>query len=821
MIFPRQEGKLRGMKLSNPHSPHFPSPSVLRMWRMRRSALCLLAAMTLTSGWLMAQTAGHHDASVNTKDFSARIDGGWLVAWTNKKTGETFSFGKPADEAQLPPFYRPGPWVIPGYDQEKKESQWSLEASSPAADTLSLKQNVQVTDGWAQTVQWSIRIPFDQIDAVHWQRGIAPSRILGAGALNKLAIYKSYYFSNRTAELLYRRYYVIQGKKGGLVIYMDDPELEHFTAVEADTSKQGEVIFSNRSLGAPPWEDHYQSGKWMIVQYEGAVARGAGIYRDYLVNTFHPVPLDQRPTAWVQNLVWTYVGMPWARPQNYAGLGALAYNYAENWEQNLQVAEQWLKNLSQVLDPNKVMFYGPGWRVAGHDTMFPEHSVDPFFAMMAHKARKMGFHVCLHVHAHLVQDMTTFYSRLVAKQDEWNREAHPNRPKAVGDPEGKVPWGVGFDFVRRMEVVQRDKKFGGVNTSIQGLPVKMTGYHMSPGYEGWRYMKVAEILSALRATEADAVHLDVPNPWPEGKERYGMNSLQGIHEFYKLLRKTLDENGLAHVAIATEASPGDANFTYVDLAQNMRGNSIISLLEGQFGGEDLLELQLGNQYEQTLSLRAAVEQQKKDKRFNVDVFRQLLSRMRELGEPNLDAMVYAGLVRSYPHLGAMDSTSGGYPGDPAASLHNTAAQVLNLWYTLQKGATFNSGVSYQMFMDVPPWDTLEVVQQGRKKTLAERGSRKQGKMFNQFDYAAFALARWWEKYEPHLALPSEWEARDIARYRLNDGRALSVQRTQPLELSLVVDGKLLASLDVFGGWKDNESLVREFGPTWLRNQLED
>jgi hypothetical protein len=354
----------------------------------------------------------------------------------------------------------------------------------------------------------------------------------------------------------------------------------------------------------------------------------------------------------------------------------------------------------------------------------------------------------------------------------------------------------------------------------------MTGYHMSPAYEGWRYMKTAEILSAVRATCADAIHIDVPSVWPEGKERYGINSQQGSREFFKLLRNTLDNNGLSNVAVATEGSPGEGYMKYVDMAQLVRGYTTTSMLDG-ITAETMIELQVGSDYEKAGEARNSIpggkskidKKEKKNFRFDKSAVGGRLAAMRSLGEPNIDAVIIAPFVRAYPHLGAATPLMGGYEKDPAAALHNLAAQALHTWATIQRDAPFNSSPTIQLFMDCPPWDSLEIIKAARKEAV-KSGKRLEGRILNTFAYGEYALVRWWAVNQPRMAPPAEWSRGDAARYKLTDGKTLTARRSSPLCLTLAVDGQTLADIDIFEGWKNNAGLLRDYGPAFLADQVD-
>ncbi len=788
----------------------------------------------LPSGLVHAQSAaGSRSAQIDNADFQVQMQDGWLTRWVNKRTGEAIDFGKPANAAELSSVYQPGAWFIPGYKQETKPADWSVKLSSPQSQTLVIQQDLDVSGGDAHAVQWSMRLPLDQIDASYWPTFLTPQLIAKDSEKPDGAIGRNYYFDNRLAILSSHqwrmRFYVIQGNAGGLLIYVNDPNLDHFNAIELEKSNfPKEVVITNRSIASPPWSQHYSGSKWVIVQYAGGINNAAQIMRDYLTQAYDLKPLAKRPTAWIENLGYTFVRAPFTSPVMGFSGSPDKKDYTKNWEKNLKLVDQWLDNAAKVLDPDKTMFYVNWWRYYGHDTMFPEYSVDPFFELAVNKARQRGFHVMLHFHNHLVQDASPFFGRYVQTQDQWDLASNPKRPRAVGDTEGKLPWGVGYDFLRRMPVIQSNKEFGTVNMLKQlGLPSRMTGYHMSPAYEGWRYMKVAEILGAIRATGADAIHLDVPAVWPEGAERYGMNSQQGLREFYKLLRRTLDENGLSHVAIATEDKPGEGYMGYVDAAQLVRGLSTVSRLNGIMV-DTMIELQLGDDLDKANELRkeltaryptTAAAEAKKKLKFDPEVTAKRFAGMREIGAPSLDTLVIAPYVRAYPHLGAASPLMGANKGDPNAAVANRVAQALHTWATIQRAAIFSSEGNFQMFMDAAPWDSMAEIRSKQKENI-KAGIRSEGKIFNDYSYGEFALERFWQKNQPRLAPLNQWQPQDMIRFVLADGSTMTVQRRTPLCLNLSVNGKTLADIDLFDGWKNSDALLKDYGPAWLLNQID-
>lgn len=766
--------------------------------------------MSLVMLILASAAAGQ---TVDTPQMRIVFEDGYLTDWTHKQTGERVQFGK-ADVDEI--HHRPGAWWRRGDVPDDTRAPWQLNLAKRDETAVVVSPQTSQPGGVAQAVQWSINVPYDKIDAIHFPRGLAPARLAGKDAIDAFFIRRSYYFENRDAVISShdwrQRYYVIQGETGGLLIYMEDPDLEHFASLEFKYPRKDELVIANRSIAAPPWTESYQGGRWVIRQYTGWVNEAAAIYQAYLSKTFNLTPLVERPTRWVEDLAWTFVGAPWTSPLPHKGQARPLYNYTAGWKESMAVDEQWLENLSQVLEPDKVMFYLTAWRQDGHDRGFPTHSVDPYFAHMVGKVRRMGFHVMLHIHNHLVQDNSSFYLRYVK-----------NQARLLGQEDGETPFGVGRDFLRDTDIIQRDKYFGSGWYDKQGLPGKMTGYHMTPAYEGWQYMKAAEILSAIRATGADAIHLDVPSAWPEEhNELYGMNSQQGMREMYRIIRETLDENGLEYVAIATELTPGEGYIRYVDLAQNTRHNSAAQILKGEYIAERLIELQLGDDLDAANAARAKLASQEEAQRFDVEMYKGALAKMRELGEPAIDAMVISPYVQGYPHLGALWPTTGGYKDDPNAPVHNHVTQALGLWYTMTKDTMpFSGGGAYNMFMDVEPWDDLEVLQIYRKR-FARSGVRVQGKVFTRLEYGKFALARFWQDMNPRLAPPEDWQRGDIARHDLRDGSVMVVTRPDPLVMRWRIEGgPVMAELHLFDGWRNDDWLLSRYAPTFLDNQLDE
>lgn len=716
---------------------------------------------------------------------------GWLASWTNKTTGETVNFEtelKNADQEKVWP-YLPGAWWHPS-ERPKPE------ARSTASSSLALKvkspqeaeivQSLQVPGGVAEAVQWSMKIPLEKLEGVYVPWGLAPARLITKDYHTDNFDQPSYYFEKRTGILSFhewrQRWYILQGKTGGLLIYCDDPNFDHRQALEWDLSQKGSMTLTNRSMACAPWSDHYQSGRWIIRQYNGWMNAGVQMYQDYIAAAYHLVPIENRSTKWVGDLAFC-VNKPSAfHPPNFTGPGGTGLNYNSEWPKNLKAAEEWLDDLAKTFDPSKVLLYTTGWRQAGNDNNFPSNDIDPFFFYVCRMARAKGFHVMLHFHNHLVQDETIFYLRYMRYQS-----------KLMGVPLAEqtsedTPYGIGIDALRNAPMVQRNKEYGSSFYGKMGLDRTMTGFQFHPGWEAYRYMKVANIVAAVQATGADAIHLDVPSIWHDkNDDRFPLNVAQGMRELYKLLRQTLDQQGLSNVAIGTEVMPSEPILPYVDLAQLSRATSVMGFLQGHIP-ESLVELQVGNEDEAAATPppdkkatdSASGKNKKKYDRhskilFEPDRYKKVLAGMPELGLPSILAMANGPYVLGYPHLGNIGPNTGARKGDPNSAQAQNAAQALQIWWSLTNNTIPNTQGT--IFSD-------QAINGGR-----------------------IGLGRFWQDKKPRLAKPEDWQRGDIARYRLADGSPFWVTRLDPVTLRFNLSGgKILADLNVFEGWKNDEML---------------
>ncbi len=778
---------------------------------------------------LLAHGAGTPDVNppqktkIATSQMILEFEDGWLTRWENLETSEKVEFGKPAiTRSGADRQYAPGPWWVdwklPG-NLLATGTQWKMNVAKVDGTAVRLTESAERADDLlVHGVQWGIQVPYDQIRLLHIPKGMPPARLVGTDTLN-MPLVPSIALSGRLgmdAGNWALRFYVIEGKTGGLLIYMEDPELEHYGTLEF---KKGEnsVIISNRSIAPPPWKSSYTGSRWVIRQFTGGSNVAAQLYQDYLAKAYHLTKVSERPTAWATKLGYDFVGSPWSELLPHKGKTRPSFNYTDAWEESMAVNTQWLENVAKVLKPESVLFYTGGWKLIPNiDKGIPDAGVDPFFVYMCPRARQMGFHVMLHFNGINLSTDTVSYARF------WDHEA-----KARGDGELRGP--IRNLYTGQLMGHTQGGPPGGWSEKMGWNPPSGE-FTMNPADEQWRYILVSQIVSAIKATGADALHIDVPVLIPDMNcVQYGMNSMQGWRAFGKLLRGELDKNGLQHVAIATETTPNEGLLPYVDFAQAARSKSILGIVDGIASGKytlsetAMITTQSGKDKDAVLRLREEMDRTKT--KFNADYARMFLKSMKELSEPSINNMVIAPYVQAYPHLGSLTPVLRGQRGNPDDELKAQIVESLHMWASVQHDTPPNGTAwGWAMFMDVPPYDQLEVTDIYRKQSIGNPKSsiRKNGRIFSKFDYGKFALARFWGTLTPQIQPPGQWQPGDIGRYTLNDGKTLRVYRADPQTLRWeYVGGPVLTELDLFEGWKNDALLMKGYEPLWLKNQIDD
>ncbi|TAN37922.1 MAG: hypothetical protein EPN23_03830 [Verrucomicrobia bacterium] len=263
---------------------------------------------------------------IATSQMELEFRDGWLTSWHNKLTDEEICFG-------------------------------NGRAIPEAASAEFLKAD-ETTAALTQTgaAVWAIRLPRSGITLHH----------TAAGALRQ-------------------RYLLLQGKSGGLLVMLDDPQLACRAALERDGAT---LTLRIRDAATPV--------RWLVRQYIGGANWGAQHRLDYLLRTQNITPPEKRPTAWVQNIALVVADPPWGAPVASAG-----------WEKSLAIHHAWLDNLQRIADPDKLLFALRDWRTA-------TGALDPYVVLMASRVRRLGYHVLLHLNGTAATEPHALVGEIVA-----------------------------------------------------------------------------------------------------------------------------------------------------------------------------------------------------------------------------------------------------------------------------------------------------------------------------------------------------------------------------------------------------------------------
>lgn len=288
----------------------------------------------------------------------------------------------------------------------------------------------------------------------------------------------------------------VQGRKGGLLAYTTDG-FDSFKDLEMTPDGSG-MQLALESENSAPFEGRKRvaSLTWRIRPYSGEWRKGAGVYRDWLRQTFRSDVGDE--PAWVKDIrAEIHVDM------NPATLDAL---------------------VKASIDPTQTLLYVPDWRTNGYDRNYPNYTPSEKLAPFVERAHALGFRVMLHVNYFGCDPKMPEYERFSAQQ---------MRHKYSGD----LQW---WDWPRA------------------DPPIKFA--YINPASAEWRKLFVGRMTELVRATGADALHLDQTLCVFNDKNGLmgGLNSAEGNLLLHKELKAALPQvalsgEGLDEVTMIYEA----------------------------------------------------------------------------------------------------------------------------------------------------------------------------------------------------------------------------------------------------------------------------
>ncbi len=475
---------------------------------MMRYLLPLLLLLSLISpaGAAVRVTVERGSARVLAKAYEARIEGGSVVHFRDRTTGEVLLDGKP-----VPPFVRfiernkpmtatggPSEFAARMVGKDAVEFRGRVASGAAKADVrlvFRALDDEMVVTGEARgtgTFEGVASIGFALGATATHTQVIVPAtggNCFSSGGLRAAQTFE-WPISWEAAMVQ------VQGKKGGLLACAFEP-FKRFKNLAMDPDGDGWRV-SLESENNAPFEGKTQvtSLAWHIRPYSGEWRGGAAIYRDWHRKTFGPSMAEE--PSWVRDVrAEIHVGM------ELGTLDAL---------------------VKAGIDPKQTLLYVAGWRTNGYDRNYPDYTPSDKLSPFMEKAHEMGFHVMLHVN----------YFGCDPKMPEYERfKAQQVRHKHSGDP-------LWWDWTRADPPI----KFAYINAASAE----------------WRKLFVGKMTELVRATGADALHLDQTLCIFNDKNGLidGTNMAQGnllLHKELKaaLPRVALSGEGLDEVTMIHEA----------------------------------------------------------------------------------------------------------------------------------------------------------------------------------------------------------------------------------------------------------------------------
>ena len=276
---------------------------------------------------------------------------------------------------------------------------------------------------------------------------------------------------------------LIQGRRGGVIIWADDPSLRFKSLVLEHAQRAFRLQFESRNLA--PFEDKsaITSSRWRIRAYAGNWQAGAAIYRQWAKARFDLLPLEQKAPAWARDIRFV-VTMGFDQPL--------------------------LKDLASHCNPAQTLLYLAGWRKDGYDRNYPDYTAVPTLAPFVAEAHRLGFRVMLHVNYFGCDPQNPLYATF----KQWQ----------IRDP-----------FSGALQCWEWPAQ----------PPIKFA--YINPASRAWREMFVQHMVEVARQYAADAFHLDESWCLYNDKNGVidGLNFLEGSLALHRDLRRALPEVALS------------------------------------------------------------------------------------------------------------------------------------------------------------------------------------------------------------------------------------------------------------------------------------
>jgi len=440
---------------------------------------------------------------VTTRTLRARFDRGSLAYAENRLTGERYTLDGPLTKvtALFAAGARPA-WADDAPDTRAEstgpgELTWRFRGY-PGGATLTERLRL---DGDDVLVSLAGAKPGGGISGLLWSLG---NLNLGA-AQPLLPVYGGISLDRENAPGWADWYYpgweweaqlaLIQGRQGGLAVWAEDPTGQPKTLHFRRRGDRYSLGLQTQML--PPWKERSEAASvvWRLRAYAGDWQTPAAAYRRWMASAFSLRPREQSP--------------PWV-----TGIGLMVKIPAPP-------DPALLPRLAQLTNPSQTLLYCPMWRRYPFDVNYPDYVPAPRFADFVAAAHRLGFRVMIHVNLLQLTPGTPVWKQV----EPWLMH-DPNTGEGIG-------W-----------------RWGAEGGNVLGT--------INPASARLRAVLIDRIRQAVRATRADAVHLDVNAQLSNGSDLVeGLTPAQGLLRLQRDLAAALPAvafsgEGLTEISAAGE-----------------------------------------------------------------------------------------------------------------------------------------------------------------------------------------------------------------------------------------------------------------------------
>lgn len=391
---------------------------------------------------LMAISATRCDAAIRSSKIEADLRNGTVVSLKNLLTGE--SYASLDKNACLAGIYAVNGKTKMLFDSKEctsksdtksitqtafwdgRSTSWTSEFKLNASDGITITQNGKSAAKGVYGISWGIAgIPDSLTVLVPGESGQRLSSDAPGGM--------------RSFDYPYTwesPFVVIQGKKGGVIIYAEDPLFQFKSLFIEHVDGRFRIRFESRNQA--PFDDlaSIKSVKWKMQAYKGPWQAGAEIYSKWMASHIKPISINQKQPSWAKDIQLTVT---------------------------MDIDSSILAELAKHVDPARTLLYVPGWRRDRYDRNYPDYAASPEFPGFVEAAHKLGFRVMAHANYFGCDPKHPLYAELskyqirdpFTKELQWWTESDPTIKIAYINPASKL-WRT--IFVSKMkELVSRYK----------------------------------------------------------------------------------------------------------------------------------------------------------------------------------------------------------------------------------------------------------------------------------------------------------------------------------------------------------------------------